>query len=85
MKIFIELRKREICQEIGYFFGSYSEEGGYFCIAYEGKTTRYDSLDALLIAWHKILTADPKLAWEWREEIKYIENEIIANKLEDTV
>lgn len=78
-----ETRKKELCQDIGYFFGAYFEENGQFCIQHDGKIDRFSSIDDLLVAWHKILTADPKLAWEWHEEIKYIEDEIISTRLEE--
>ena len=77
-------RKKALCEEIGYFFGTYFEENGQFCIQHDGKTERYDSVDDLLIAWHKIFTASPKLASEWHEEIKFIEDEIISSGLEET-
>lgn len=80
---FVEARKRELCREIGYFFGSYFEENGQFCIQHDGKTERYDSVDDLLIAWHRILSGDMNRAWEWHEEIKYIEDEIIAPRMEE--
>ncbi len=82
--------KRELCKEIGNFFGDYFEENGQLCIDNFESIFRYDTEDALLTDWvdtlvesHRDTMGNPKSAIReindgWEKEILFIYQEVIG-------
>ena len=81
----IEKEKRDLCQEIGNFFGHYFEENGQLCIDNGEKVFRYNTPDELLADWVDTLIENhldnldsPSDSWE--KEILFIFNFCIGKR-----
>lgn len=82
--------KREVCKEIGSFFGEYFEENGQLCIDNFERVFRYDTEDALLADWvdtlvesHRDTADNPKSEIReindgWEKEILFIYQEVVG-------
>lgn len=73
------LNKRDICEEIGNYFGTFYEDvAGFLVIDTEDQNIAYQDEDALLIDWLPKLQEEEAETGDgtWTEIIEYIEDVI---------
>ena len=71
--------KKEMCKEIGNWFGDFFEEEGKLCIDNGEEIFRYNTEDELLADWLITLVESDKATGEdaWKDMITFIETEIV--------
>ena len=73
------MTKRDICEEIGNYFGTFYEDvAGFLVIDTGDQEHSYEDEDALLKDWFPLLQEDDSLTGDgtWEDIIEYIETEI---------
>lgn len=87
------MNKKELCKEIGNYFGTYFEEDGKFCIDNEVEIFRYDTEDELLKDWLDTIIENHKdtyhideygIEWDsWKEQIAFIYENVLGVNLKE--
>ena len=74
------INKRDICEEIGNFFGTFYEDISGFLVIDDGETDHlYADEDELLKDWLPLLQENDSLTGDdtWADIIEYIKSEIL--------
>ena len=71
--------KREVCEEIGFWYGEFFTEDIYLCINNGQHVFKYETEDALLIDWLDTLIEEDKATGRptWADVIEFIKNEVV--------